>query len=100
EALDVLFASDSARFDLVLMDVQMPVMDGLTATREIRKREQSKGGHIRILAMTANAMKGDREKCLQAGMDGYLTKPIQSHELYQKMEPTLSSKSQAKTAKN
>lgn len=69
----------SAVFDLVLMDVQMPEMDGLTATRRIRENEKATGSHIPIVAMTAHAMKGDRERCLQAGMDGYITKPLSSH---------------------
>ncbi|MCM2373110.1 response regulator [Aporhodopirellula aestuarii] len=87
EAIDVLFSDEAPQFDLVLMDVQMPVMDGLEAAREIRQREKSLGSHIRILAMTANAMKGDRERCLDAGMDGYLSKPIRSHEFFLKIEP-------------
>ena len=68
-------------FDLVLMDVQMPEMDGLTATGLIRQREHTTGQHIRIVALTAYAMKGDQERCLAAGMDDYLSKPIQPKEL-------------------
>ncbi len=73
-------------FDLVLMDVQMPVMDGLEATAEIRELEKSTGRHVCIVAMTARAMQGDREKCLAAGMDGYLTKPFRAREFLEMLE--------------
>jgi CheY-like chemotaxis protein len=63
-------------FDVVLMDVQMPVMDGLEATREIRKAEASDGSYTPIIAMTAFAMEGDKERCIEAGMDGYVSKPL------------------------
>jgi CheY-like chemotaxis protein len=68
-------------FDVVFMDVQMPEMDGVTATGEIRKSEQGTGRHIPIVAMTAHAMKGDKEKCLEAGMDDYVPKPIRRKDL-------------------
>jgi CheY-like chemotaxis protein/nitrogen-specific signal transduction histidine kinase len=73
-------------FDLVLMDVQMPEMDGFEATARIRQREKATGGHVPIIAMTAYAMKGDRELCLQAGMDGYLSKPFRVAELTESIE--------------
>jgi PAS domain S-box-containing protein len=70
-------------FDLVLMDVQMPEWSGLEATEAIRKREKGGGKHLPIVAMTAHAMKGDRERCLAAGMDGYVAKPLDARELYE-----------------
>ena len=78
--------SGTKTFDLVLMDVQMPELDGLDATRAIRRREQLTGVHLPILAMTAHAMKGDRERCLEAGMDDYLMKPIRADQLFQALE--------------
>jgi CheY-like chemotaxis protein len=73
-------------FDVILMDVQMPLMDGLEATRAIRLHEQECGGHLAIIAMTAHAMTGDRQKCLDAGMDGYVTKPVDPNRLFAKLE--------------
>ena len=74
-------AATRGTFDLILMDVQMPKMDGLEATARLRSTESAAGGHHRIVAMTANAMTGDRERCLAAGMDGYLSKPIRARAL-------------------
>jgi CheY-like chemotaxis protein len=78
--------SQSAAFDVVLMDVQMPVMNGLEATMQIRDGERASGQHVPIVAMTAHAMRGDRERCLAAGMDAYLVKPIQAEELIAAVE--------------
>jgi signal transduction histidine kinase/CheY-like chemotaxis protein len=83
KALDAL---DGQSFDLVLMDVQMPEMGGLEATAAIRERERTTGGHLRIVAMTAHAMAGDRERCLAAGMDGYISKPIDPQMLFTTIE--------------
>jgi signal transduction histidine kinase/CheY-like chemotaxis protein len=77
-------------FDLILMDVQMPEMTGLEATEAIRRAERGSGRHIPILAMTAHAMKGDRERCLASGMDGYVSKPIRSQELLDALHQVIS----------
>jgi signal transduction histidine kinase/ActR/RegA family two-component response regulator len=82
EALAALDEPPPGAFDLILMDVQMPEMDGFEATRAIRAKEQSSGAHLPIIAMTARAMKGDEERCLAAGMDGYVAKPIQVDDLF------------------
>jgi CheY-like chemotaxis protein len=74
-------ALDEEEFDVILMDVQMPDMDGLEATAAIREREKGNGKHVPIVAMTAHAMSGDEARCLAAGMDGYVAKPISSQTL-------------------
>ena len=79
-------ALEREAFDVVLMDIQMPEMDGFEATAAIRAREALSGGHVPILAMTAHALQGDRERCLAAGMDGYLAKPIHFGELIELVE--------------
>lgn len=78
--------SDSNGFDMVLMDLQMPEMSGFEATQAIRERERSTGTHLPIVALTAHAMAGDRERCLAAGMDGYLSKPIEVNDLIMTVE--------------
>jgi CheY-like chemotaxis protein len=83
EAADLV---EKEQFDLVLMDVQMPVMGGYEATGLIREREKSTGTHIPIVAMTAHAMKGDREQTLQAGMDDYVSKPVNQDALFKVIE--------------
>ena len=88
----VLEALSRHPFDLVLMDIQMPEMDGFEATREIRKLEKQTGNHIPIIAMTAFAIEGDRERCLAAGMDEYVSKPISSEKLFGAIESLLPSK--------
>ena len=77
-------------FDLILMDVQMPEMTGLEATEAIRRAERGSSRHIPILAMTAHAMKGDRERCLASGMDGYVSKPIRPRELLDALHRVIS----------
>ena len=78
---ETLQALEENGFDVVLMDVQMPEMDGLEAAAAVRQKERGGGRHIPIIAMTAHAMTGDRERCLAAGMDDYLSKPIRAREL-------------------
>jgi two-component system sensor histidine kinase/response regulator len=83
---DAVAASEKESFDVILMDVQMPEMDGFQATAAIRAREKSTGGHIPIIAMTAHSLVGDQERCLAAGMDGYVSKPIRTHQLFSVIE--------------
>jgi CheY-like chemotaxis protein len=83
--LEVLVAVESKQYDIILMDCQMPDLDGYEVTKEIRRREQGRPG-IWIIAMTANVMAGDREKCLAAGMDDYIGKPLRRAELNAALE--------------
>ena len=85
-ALDMFGTSN---YDLILMDIQMQEMDGITATRKIREIEESTNSHVPIVAVTANALLGDRETCLSAGMDDYISKPFQIEELIEKMQNLL-----------
>ena len=89
EALAILNDTATVGFGCVLMDVQMPEMDGFECTAIIREGEQRTHGHLPIIAMTAHAMKGDEARCLAAGMDGYLSKPIQPEELFDVIERQL-----------
>ena len=84
--IEAVAAFERQPFDAVLMDVQMPEMDGLEAAAEIRVRERHTGARIPIIAITAHAMPGDRERCLKAGMDDYILKPIQPAELFAAIE--------------
>jgi PAS domain S-box-containing protein len=92
EALAALEERNDKPFDLILMDVQMPVIGGLKATMLIREQEKGTAGHIPIIALTAHAMKGDRELCLKAGMDGYVTKPLRIENLLTVMKSVISAK--------
>jgi CheY-like chemotaxis protein len=87
--IEALAKLEQEHFDLVLMDVQMPEMDGVTAAAKVREREKHTGRHLPIIAMTAHAMKGDRERCLASGMDGYISKPINRPDLIRTIEETL-----------
>ncbi len=83
---EVLSALEREPFDVILMDLQMPVMDGFQTTAAVRERERKTGAHIPIIAITGSAMQGDRQRCLDAGMDGYLCKPIRSRKLFETVE--------------
>jgi two-component system sensor histidine kinase/response regulator len=83
---EALEAWKASRFDVVLMDIQMPEMSGFEATATIRENEKADGTRIPIIAMTAHAMKGDRERCIEAGMDGYVSKPIRPQELFEEID--------------
>lgn len=91
--LEVLVALELEEFDLILMDVHMPDLDGLETTKRIRAEESKSGGHIPIIALTANALDGDREQCIEAGMDSYVSKPIKIEVLYQEIEIILEKRS-------
>src|SRR5260370_25831405 len=83
---EAVYRAGQEQFDIVLMDLQMPQMDGFEATTEIRKLDAALRIHTPILALTANAMKGDRERCLNAGMDGYVPKPLKPLQLLQAIQ--------------
>ena len=89
EAID---AYREQKFNVVLMDIQMPILDGYKATGVIRQLESQKGTHVPIIAMIAHALKGDREKCLESGMDDYLSKPIDADKFYATVEKWANSK--------
>ena len=84
--MEALAAFEKENFDAILMDVQMPEMDGFEATEKIREHEKNTGKHIPIIAMTAHALKGDEDRCIQAGMGGYVSKPIRTNELHTALE--------------
>jgi CheY-like chemotaxis protein len=86
EALDKF---GTTRYDLILMDIQMPVMNGIVATKKIRELEASTNLHTPIIAITANALSGDKEACIAAGMNDYISKPFQVEVLLKKMEKLL-----------
>ena len=90
DAESALTAYQQTFFPLILLDIGLPKMDGLEATRVIREKEQATGEHIPIIALTAYAMEGDRERCLEAGMDDYIAKPIHAKRLLDTIGSTLS----------
>lgn len=90
-------AFENGQFDVVLMDVQMPGMDGFEATAAIREKEKATGRRVPIIALTAHALKGDQDRCLAAGMDAYVSKPIRSSELLSTIESLLDAKSSSRT---
>jgi two-component system, sensor histidine kinase and response regulator len=94
----VLAALEKDTFDLVLMDIQMPGMDGFEATASIRAKEKISGKHMPIVAMTAHSLKGDQERCITAGMDGYVSKPIRTSELFAEIESQLAKRNAADVA--
>ena len=89
DGLSAVEAWEESDYDFILMDVQMPVMDGLSATRMIREKESERGGHTIIIALTAYAMARDRKRCLDAGMDEYMTKPIDFEQLFSLLDDYL-----------
>jgi CheY-like chemotaxis protein len=92
-------AAENQNFDLALVDLQMPEMDGLQAVGLIRQNEERTGsGRLPIIALTAHAMRGDRERCLAAGMDGYITKPINRVELFSAIDSVLQSRQSARAS--
>jgi PAS domain S-box-containing protein len=96
--LEAVEAFENNQFDVVLMDIQMPEMDGFEATAAIRAKEKLTGGHVPIIAMTAHALKGDQERCISAGMDGYVSKPIRTSELFSTIESMLQNKDSARAS--
>jgi CheY-like chemotaxis protein len=85
-------AFEKNRFDVVLMDIQMPEMDGFEATAAIRAKEKLTGRHVPIIAMTAHALIGDQERCISAGMDAYISKPIRTSEMFATIESMVANK--------
>jgi two-component system, sensor histidine kinase and response regulator len=88
-----LSAISEQNFDLVLMDVQMPELDGLQATRTLREIEKASGKNLPVVAMTAHAMQGDRDRCLAAGMTNYVSKPVRPEELFRVIDDVLAASS-------